>query len=138
MLKEADFMNKRKKYKSVKEYIDDQPEDVREKLLIMRSCILTASPGAKELINYGIPAFALTEGGKRDDQIMIAGYRNHVGLYPHPITMEHFKEELKAYKTGKGSVQFPLKEDLPEELIIKMVKYRQNLIHEYLNKSLNS
>ena len=61
---------------------------------------------------------------------MIAGYKNHVGLYPHPATMEKFEEELKDYKKGKGSVQFPLDKPIPKDLIIKMVEYRLSLINE--------
>ena len=59
---------------------------------------------------------------------MMAGYINHVGLFPHPTTIEKFDEELKDYKKGKGSVQFPINKPLPEELIIKMIEYRLNLL----------
>ena len=38
--------------------------------------------------------------------------------------MEAFKEELSAYKTGKGSVQFPLSEPLPIDLIRRIVEFR--------------
>jgi uncharacterized protein YdhG (YjbR/CyaY superfamily) len=76
------------------------------------------------MINYNIPAYSLIEGGKREQQIMIAGYKNHVGLYPHPAVMEKFENELSEYKKGKGSVQFSIDKPLPEQLIVKMVKYR--------------
>ena len=59
---------------------------------------------------------------------MIAGFKNHVGFYPHPDTMEKFAEELKDYKQGKGSVQFPINHPLPKDLIIKMVDYRMSKI----------
>ena len=59
---------------------------------------------------------------------MIAGYKNHVGLYPHPTVMEKFDNELSIYKKGKGSVQFPIDRPLPKQLIVKMVKYRVELI----------
>ena len=35
-----------------------------------------------------------------------------------------FAEELKAYKGGKGTVQFPYKDPLPADLIRRMVRYR--------------
>ena len=91
--------------------------------------ILETAPHAKELFNYGIPAFALIKDGIREQQIMMAGYEKHVGLYPHPTVMEHFDKELEEYKKGRGSVQFPLNKPLPEELIIKMVKYRLKLLN---------
>ena len=116
------------KYDTINSYIDAFPEEVRAKLYELKECILQVVPDAKELFNYGIPAFALVEDGKREEQIMIAGYKKHVGLYPHPTTMKHFDKELSKYKKGKGSVQFPLNEDLPKELVVEMVKYRYEMI----------
>lgn len=117
-------------YTTVDDYINDQPEGTKEALAALKKCILAAVPDAVELFNYNIPAFALVKNGKREQQIMMAGYKKHVGLYPHPMVMEKFSEELKGYTQGKGSVQFPVDKPLPCELIIKMVKYRKKLIDE--------
>jgi len=117
-------------FKTVDEYFDSQPENAREALLELKDCILKAEPNATELLNYNIPAYALVKNGKRDQQIMIAGYKKHVGLYPHPTTMEKFDSELSEYKRAKGSVQFPLNKPLPKELIIRMVKYRKGLLNK--------
>lgn len=108
----------------IDEYISKQPEKTQIALQELRTIILSAVPEATELLNYNIPAFALVKEGKRDKQIMIAGYKNHVGFYPHPSAIEKFKEELLEYKYAKGSIQFPLNRPLPKELIIKIVKYR--------------
>lgn len=110
--------------KAVEAYFDSQPENTRRALHELRDCIYKAAPDAIEMINYTIPAYALVEGGKRDQQVMIAGYKKHVGLYPHPMVIEKFDQELTSYKKGKGSVQFPLDQPIPKELIIRMVKYR--------------
>jgi uncharacterized protein YdhG (YjbR/CyaY superfamily) len=115
---------------SVVEYINAQPEQTQKALLELKECILKVEPNATELLNYNIPAYALVKDGKREQQIMIAGYKKHVGLYPHPTTMEKFESELTKYKRGKGSVQFPLDKPLPKELIIKMIKYRKKLLNE--------
>jgi len=123
-------MKEKIKYYNVDDYFNTQPENVKDALLMIRQCILKVAPKAIELINYNIPAFALVEGGLREQQIMIAGYKNHVGLYPHPTTMEKFEHELKDYKKGKGSVQFPLDKPLPNDLIIRMIEYRVSLINE--------
>ena len=53
-----------------------------------------------------------------------AGYARHIGLYPIPSGIEAFKEELKPYKQGKGSVQFPLEQSLPMDLIRRIVEFR--------------
>jgi len=117
-------------YETVDDYIEDQPEATKKTLASLKDCILAAVPDAIEMFNYGIPAFALIKNGKRDQQIMMAGYEKHVGLYPHPTTMEKFADELKGYKKGKGSVQFPINEPLPRELIIEMVRWRKKTINE--------
>lgn len=112
------------------DYLVTQPEKTQSALRQLRDCILKAAPESTELINYNIPAFALVEGGKREQQIMIAGYQNHVGLYPHPSVMEKYADALKDYKQGKGFVQFPLNKPLPASLIIDMVKYRMELLNQ--------
>lgn len=121
-------------FKTAQEYFEAQPEKTRKALLELKDCILRIVPTATERINYNIPAYTLIEGGKRDQQIMIAGYKNHVGLYPHPSTMEKFEHELNEYKKGKGSVQFPIARPLPTELIERMVKYRVDLLNNNKNK----
>jgi len=106
-------------------------EQTRKKLIELRECILKAAPDTIEMINYNIPAYALVKGGKRDQQVMIAGYKNHVGLYPGADAMEEYAQALKEYKQGKGSVQFPLNEPLPADLIAEIVAYkRQKVLSE--------
>ncbi len=123
-------MSKSIQYKSVGEYIDSQPEQIKKALLELKECILKAKPNAEELLNYNIPAYALIENGKREEQVMIAAYKNHVGLYPNPTTMEKFDTELSEYKRGKGSVQFPLDKPLPKALIVRMIEYRIGLLEK--------
>lgn len=118
------------KPKTVVDYFNAQPERTKKALLELKDCVLMVAPHATELLNYYIPAYALVEGGKREQQIMIAGYQKHVGFYPHPTTMEKFDSELKEYKRGKGSVQFSLDRPLPKDLIVRMIKYRMDLLKE--------
>lgn len=113
---------------TIDEYIANQPGEVGKALQELRSIIKEAAPEAVETMNYKIPAFNLVPNGKRDQQIMMAGYAKFVGLYPFPTTMEKFADELKGYKQGKGSVQFPLDKPLPKDLITRMVKFRKEEI----------
>ena len=111
--------------KEVDAYISAQPKETQRALEELRlRYIWLAAPKASYFSNYNIPAFALVEGGKRDQQIMIAGYPRHVGFYPHPDVIEAFSNQLTEYKYAKGSVQFPLNKPIPKELVIEMVKYR--------------
>jgi uncharacterized protein YdhG (YjbR/CyaY superfamily) len=105
-------------------YIDTQPRETQRALEELRSCIWEAAPGVSETMNYNIPAFALVSGGKRDKQIMIAGYPKHVGFYPGPDVIDAFADQLAAYKFAKGSIQFPLNKPIPKVLVVKMVKHK--------------
>lgn len=108
----------------VDHYISTQSVDAQKALEELRTMIWENSPYVRELLNYNIPAFALVEGGKREQQIMIAAYKTHVGFYPHPDVIEQFKDQLSGFKYAKGSIQFPLNKPLPKELLISMVKCR--------------
>lgn len=114
--------------KDVDAYIAAQSPEARRALEELRSCIWQAEPGVRELMNYNIPAFALVSGGKRDKQIMIAGYPKHVGFYPHPDTIDAFTDKLAAYKFAKGSIQFALHEPIPTGLVIEMVRFRASQV----------
>jgi uncharacterized protein YdhG (YjbR/CyaY superfamily) len=56
--------------------------------------------------------------------VHFAGYAKHIGFYPTPSGIEAFKKDLLKYKYSKGSVQFSIDEQLPVELIKKIVQFR--------------
>ncbi|TNE54707.1 MAG: DUF1801 domain-containing protein [Bacteroidetes bacterium] len=115
-------------FETIDDYIANQPEETQVVLQELRDIIKEAAPDAVEVLNYKVPSFTLVPGGKRDQQIMMAGYAKFVGFYPFPTTMQKFSDELKGYKQGKGSVQFPLNKALPKDLIIRMVRFRREEI----------
>lgn len=104
---------------SIDEYVAAFPKDVQKMLEQIRSTIKNAAPGAEEKISYAIPTFALN-----GNLVHFAAFKNHIGFYPAPTGSEAFKKELSVYKTGKGSVQFPIDKPMPLSLITKIVKYR--------------
>jgi len=116
------------KFRTVVEYIESQPEDTKRTLLALRAIILEVVPDATELFNYNMPAYALVEGGKRDKQIMIAGYKTFVGFYTGTGILEHFSEELAGYNVGKASVQFPNDRPLPKSLIVEIIKFKKKTL----------
>ncbi len=102
------------------DYIAGFPKDIQEILETIRTTIQEATPNAIEKISYGMPTFELS--GK--NLVHFAAFKNHIGFYPVPSGIEKFKKELSRYKGAKGSVQFPLDEPMPLELISKIVKFR--------------
>ncbi|MBA4408581.1 MAG: DUF1801 domain-containing protein [Bacteroidota bacterium] len=86
----------------------------------VRSTIRQAAPEAEESISYGMPAYKLN--GRR--LVYFAGFKNHIGFYATPSGHSEFAKELSKYKQGKGSVQFPLDQPMPLELIAQIVEFR--------------
>lgn len=111
----------------VDSYISTFPKEMQVLLSKVRKTIQKAAPAAEETIAYGIPTFRLN-----GNLVHFAGFENHIGFYPSPAGISAFQKDLKPYKQGKGSVQFPLSELIPYRLIEKITKYRveQNLSKE--------
>lgn len=109
-----------KKPKNADEYIASFPPATQKILQQIRTAIKKIAPKAEEAISYGIPVFNLNG----TYLIYFAGFKNHVSIYPAPRGKDEFKEILSAYKGGKGTVQFPLDEPIPFNLITKIVNFR--------------
>lgn len=103
-------------------YIQQFPSDVQVILQQIRIHIHQIVPEAKEAIKYGIPTFVFA--GK--NLVHFGAFTNHIGFYPTPQGIEEFEEELSRYKHAKGSVQFPLNEPMPLDLMKRMVLFRLN------------
>ena len=121
-----------RQFKTIDEYINTFPEDVRMILNELRQTIRDVAPEAQETINYQIPTFTLN-----GNLVHFAAFPNHIGFYPTPSGMEAFKKELFGYKGAKGSVQFPINEPLPLPLIRRIVEYRvkENMERKQKKKS---
>lgn len=109
-----------KKVTTVDAYIEEFSPEVQALLHKMRNTILKVASDAQESISYGMPAYK-TQG---KPLVYFAAYKNHIGFYATPSGHEAFKNELSGYQQGKGSVQFPLNEPLPLELIGKIIAFR--------------
>ena len=80
-----------------------------------------AAPGVTERISYDIPTFDL------DGALLtyVAGWRAHVSLYPVPAGVAAaFADELAPYRSGAGTLRFPLHVPLPADLIGRMLAFR--------------
>ncbi len=108
------------RFKTVDEYIQAFPKDVQGILKKMRQTIKEAAPGAVETISYQIPTFKLNGKGL----VYFAAFKSHIGFYPIHTGVEGFKKELSRYKQGKGSVQFPLDQPIPYDLVKKITRFR--------------
>lgn len=107
------------KFSIIDEYHAAFDKPVKTLLDKMRKIIRKSAPEAEETISYNIPTF---KGNK--NLVHYAAFKEHIGFYPGPSAIDMFSKELEKYNTSKGTVQFPMTEQLPESLIKSMVEFR--------------
>jgi uncharacterized protein YdhG (YjbR/CyaY superfamily) len=112
--------------RTIDEYIATFPENVQTVLEQVRQAIKEAAPEAEETISYQMPAFK-----QNGILVWFAAFRTHLSLFPKVSAIEAFKDQLSAYQTSKGTIQFPLNQPIPFNLIKEIVKYR---VKENLSK----
>ena len=105
--------------KSIDEYIAGFPPEIQQILEQIRATIKAAAPDAQEAISYAMPTFKL-----HGNLVHFAAFKNHIGFYPTPSGTERFQQQISAYKAAKGSIQFPLDQPIPYDLISEIVRFR--------------
>jgi len=105
--------------KNIDEYICSFPIDVQEILQKIRAAIRKNAPDAIEAMGYGVPGFKM-----KHYLVYFAAFKKHIGFYPTPSGIKHFKNQLAGYDIAEGTVRFPLDKPIPYELIEKIVKFR--------------
>lgn len=103
---------------NIEEYISAQEEYAQPYLQEIRETIREALPEAEERISWSMPTF-----WKKHNIIQFAAAKKHVGLYPGPEAVERFREQLKDYKTSKGTIQLPYDKAHPLELIAEIARW---------------
>jgi uncharacterized protein YdhG (YjbR/CyaY superfamily) len=102
-------------------YLAKVPEPARTTLEKLRATIRSVvPPETTEALSYGIPAFRYKGG-----LVAYAAFKKHCSFFPMQASLiDEMKDELKNYRTSKGTLQFPPNKPLPVPLVKKMVKAR--------------
>ena len=113
------------KPKTVDEYINAAPVEAQEKLMEIRSILKQVAPKATEAVKWGSPVF-------EEKRILFAytAFKSHLNFMPTRRTLDHFKKELKEYKTGQDTIQFPYDKPLPKTLIRTIASHRARDVRE--------
>lgn len=112
------------KVKTVDEYINQYNGEIKERLQNIRKAILKVDPSLEERVSWQMPTF-----WKKYNVIHFAVSKNHIGIYPAPEAIIQFSDELKDYKTFKGTIQFPHSKPIPYDLISKIVEFNLGKLH---------
>ncbi len=109
---------------TVDSYIDQFDGETKARLLTLRELVRAEVPAAEEGYMYGLVGYKLN----KKPLVYFGGFKNHVGFYATPNGHEAFADEFAKYKQGKGSVQFPLSQPLPIDLVRRVVRYRKKIV----------
>ena len=107
--------------KNCDEYLAGVSEPARSTLNKVRATIRSVvPPETTEAISYGMPMFKY-----KGPLLCFAAFSHHCSLFPmSAAVIVAFKNELKGFKTSKGTIQFPVDKPLSVALIKKLVKAR--------------
>jgi uncharacterized protein YdhG (YjbR/CyaY superfamily) len=105
--------------KTVDEYLARVPDDARATLEKLRQTIRAAAPQAVEVISYQMPMFK-----HHGMLVAFAAFKDHCSFFAGSGVMDAFADELKNYKTSKGTIRFTVSKPLPATLVKKLVKAR--------------
>ena len=105
------------KPRTIDEYIQAQDDMRQADLRLVRSALRQALPQAEERISWSMPTY-----WQGHNIIHFAASKQHIGLYPGAEAVEAFAEELKDYKTDKGTIRIPYGR-VDTELIEKIARW---------------
>jgi len=105
--------------KEIDEYIGQFPMEVQVILRRILDVVRENAPEAEVGFAYGMPAFKW-----HGPLVYFGGYKHHIGFYPTPSGVDADLPELDKYKHAKGTLRFPLEEEIPYDLIAEVVRHR--------------
>ena len=105
--------------KTIDEFIRNSRKEIQPLLRELRTAVNEAAPNATEIISYGMPAFK-----QHRNLVYFAPAKHHIGFYPGAAAVAKFLPKLKAYKTSKGAIRFPLDKPLPLKLVKEITAFR--------------
>lgn len=111
--------------RAISEYIESAPPHAQAHLRKLYELLKQVAPDATEAIKWGNPVF-------EEQRILFAfsAHKAHINFAPTPAAMEPFRDELEKHKTGKGTLQIPYDQPIPEALVRKIAMFRLKDVRE--------
>ncbi len=103
---------------TIKEYIEAAPPAARSHLRQLYRILKSVAPNGTEAIKWGVPVF-----WQHRILFGFAAYKDHISFGPGSAAIKRFSKELAKHKTGKGTIQIPYNQPLPENLVRKIAAY---------------
>lgn len=104
---------------TVQAYIDSKPKSARVKLEELRSQLRSVATQATDELKWGKPA--LVDNGIF---MMYSAAANHISLHPTPAVIQALSSSLRNYIVLMNTIQFPINQALPQELLMRVAQLR--------------
>jgi len=108
----------KKRPATINEYIEAAPPEAQSHLGQLYRILKSVAPDGTEAIKWGVPVF-----WERRILFGFAAYKAQISFGPGSAAMKRFSKELAKYKTGKGTMQIPYDQPIPEDLVRKIAAY---------------
>jgi len=106
--------------KTVEEYLQLVPKEMRMLLKELRQAIRSAAPQAEEVISYQVPTYKY-----KGPLVHFAAFKKHCSLIVvDKNILETFSTELQSYKTSGTTIHLTPDHPVPVNLVQKIVKTR--------------
>jgi uncharacterized protein YdhG (YjbR/CyaY superfamily) len=108
----------------VTDYIKNLNE--KDKLILehVREIVYEMVPDAEDSFSYGVPTYKY----KGKYMLAFASNAKFMSIYPGGEVISVFKDELKDFKTSKGTISFTAEHPLPDELLRNIVLLSKDAI----------
>ncbi len=104
---------------AIDDYLANVPDEQKVALERVRTIARQAIPEPEETISYGMPT--LKYKGKY--VLAFAPFKDHMSIFPGAWP-DTFKNKLQNFKTSRGTIQFTLEKQIPENIITDLVSVR--------------
>lgn len=113
---------------AVDEYLAQYEGEHLQRLIEMRGIVRAAAPRARETGSARMPTLQL----KDRDVVQYAAFGAHLAFYPGRETLAAFADELGPWRHTGSSVQFPIDEPLPADLVTRMTQHSEAVLRSSL------
>ena len=110
--------NMKSECKTVDEYLESLPENIKSDLSEIRRWILEVSLEVNESMNYGMPTYTLN-----GLYCAFASQKQYMSLYLlNTPVLNRYMDSFVNLKIGKGCIRFKKLESHPKDIILKILK----------------
>lgn len=102
---------------SVQTYMESVSDERRQLFDRLQALILSLYPDAEIVLSYGVPTYKTPSG-----RVALGYWKQGVSVYTGTGVIPAFQTAYPALKTGKGSINFKVTDELPIEALKTIIK----------------